>query len=357
MSNDLRTIPGKAALKTWLRQLESQRVETFSFQPTGSLASLFTSEDPSGCILEMLSLVRSVRTSVTKSGGVVVSVRCTLTYHACVSMLDAWHTRRMQKLPREEQQGLELAQGIVRSITARRKQPMERLYMLYSYIGATISYRSGNERSAEFSQLTSAAWTLIRKVGNCQGFAEVMYLCGGMLGFRMGLQSGRSAAGPHMWNTVEMGLRHYAMDCSAAAVARSQSRRMLADYASFLMGRREAAENGLTWLPEREITAIAARLAPAHDYYTASGTAFTTADAAAREIWKRRMAGELLTHVRVRAKQPVTLKELSSAVHSVAAQPEMNRAIFSKLSGQNLRYSIIGSDSNGVIYASVEWKA
>lgn len=349
----VKTISTVSALKSYLLEMESQRVETFTFLPKGALAQRCPKGNVVDLLLDLTSLICRASTQTTTVNGEVTQVTCTVTYHDSVRMLDAWRMRRTSSLTREEQYAVQTAEQIVTNICGRRKLPIERLYMLYSYIGATIDYRAGNEHSAEFSQLTSAAWTMVRKVGNCQGFANVMYLCGGMMGFRMGLQSGRSTAGGHMWNTIELGTSRYAMDCSASAVARSQSRRMLADYASFLMGKRETAENGLTWTAEQETVKLTARLAPEHDYYHAAGLSFTTATAAAREVWKRRLAGEKLTHVRIRGQAPVSLNELIRAIRAVGEEPAMNRAIFSKLSG-SISYGVIGTDGPAT-YASVEW--
>lgn len=355
MSNAVKQITTVAALKSWVRQLEARRVEEFSFLPRGALAARCPRGDAGGLVMELMPLVRSVRTTVSTQDNAVVEVRCKVIYHACVTMLDAWRTRRISLLPREEQQALQMADSIVRTIINRHSKPMERLHLLYSYIGSAIDYRAGDERTEEFGQLTNAAWTLLRRVGNCQGFAGVMYLCGGMMDFRIGLQSGRSTAGGHMWNTIEVGTKCYAMDCSAAAVARSESRRLLTDYASFLMGRLETAENGLTWTAERETQPIADSLAPAHDYYHASGTAFTTAEEAAREIWRRRMQGEMLTHVRIRGSRATTLNDLAKAMKAVSEEPAMNSEIFNRLTGK-ISYGLCGNAAGKAVYASVEWK-
>ena len=355
MSNAVRTISTVAALKAWVRQLESQRVEEFSFLPAGALLARCPGGDVGSLVMALMPRVCSVHTTMSNQGGQLKEVRCRVTYHACVRMLDAWRSHSTAKLPAEELQAVQQAQTIVRSIASRRKRPIEQLYMLYSYVGATINYKAGDERTAEFRLLTSAAQALLRRIANCQGFAGVMYLLGGMLGFRMELQSGRSTAGGHMWNLVEVGMHRYAMDASAAAVARSQSRRMLTDYASFLMGRQEAAENGLTWTAEKETQPISASLAAGHDYYHASGTAFTTVDAAAREIWRRRLAGEKLTHVRIRGSRALTLEDLTQALHRVGEEPAMNREIFSRLTGK-VGYSLLGNSAGKALYASVEWQ-
>lgn len=354
MTNAVKQISTVAALKSWLVQLESQRVSEFVFLPKGALAARCPGGDPSALVMDLTSLVCRVESTMTTQGGQLIRVTCRLTYHACVRMLDAWRTRQYAGLNREELQALPLAEGIVKQIAQRRKMPMDRLYMLYSYLGASIEYRAGHAHTSEFPQLVSAAWALLRKVANCQGFAGMMYLCGGMMGFRMGLQSGESTAGGHMWNTIELGAYHYALDCSAAAVARAQSRRMLADYASFLMGKREAAENGLTWSAEKESLRLSPRLAPENDYYHATGASFSTAEAAARFVWKKRLAGEKLTHLRIRGTHPITMKDLSSAIHAVGEEPAMNRAIFANTDGR-VSYSIIGNDNPLALYVSIEW--
>ncbi len=356
MSDTVTKIASIGELKSWLQYLQNRRTVEFSFQPTGSLAARYPRGSIGALLLKMMSLVRAIATTDVTRGGTLVEVRCKVTYHSCVRMLDAWRTQRFVGLTREEQMALPQAEEIVRKIAARGQQPMERLYMLYSCIGALIDYRAGDEHSAEFQQLSSVAWALLRKVANCQGFAGIMYLTGGMMGFRMGLQGGRSEAGPHMWNTIELGLHHYAMDCSAAAVARSQSRKMQVDYASFLMGRREATENGLTWDAEQESLRLSPGLDAANDYYRSRGTAYTSVEAAARDIWKRRLEGERATHIRIRGNRPITLDDLSHAISSAGKEPAMARAISRQLNGTTIAYSITGNGGHATLYASVEWQ-
>lgn len=355
MSNAVRQITTSAELRSWVRQLESQRVTSFTFLPGGALARRCPGGDVGGLVMDLMPLVRSIRTTVSTQNDVVTQVKCDVGYHACVTMLDAWRTRRVSSLTETEQQALRKADEIVRTITGRRGKPMEQLHLLYSYIGSAIEYTPGDEHTQEFKLLTNAAATLLRKIGNCQGFAGVMYLLGGMMGFRVSLQGGRSTAGGHMWNVIDVGQQRYAMDCSAAAVARSEKRQMISDYASFLMGKQEAAENGLTWTAEMETAPIADSLAPAHDFYHACRTDFTDVDTAARELWRRRIAGDAKTRLRIRARSKVTLDELVKAMKTVADEPEMNREIFSKIQG-DVSYGLRGGNAGKVLYATVEWK-
>lgn len=351
---DVKQISSAAALKAWLNQLEMQRAEEFTFLPTGELAKRCPDGNVSGLVLEMASLFRRAECTIRRVNGRVESVTCRAIYHDCVCLLDAWNRRSIVRLTGEEQAALRLAEELVRRISERRKLPMERLYMLYSYIGATIDYRAGHEQSAEFAQLISTAGALRQRVANCQGFAGVMYLTGGMMGFKIGLQGGHTPAGPHMWNTLQLGTRHYAMDCSASAVARAQSRRMLANYASFLMGKLEATENGLTWTGEQETLRLSPRLVPENDYYCSGGVSAASAKAAAALIWKRRLAGETLTHVRIRAGQLVTLEDVTRAIRELSREPAVSRAI-NQLMGGRFSYSLLGNAGPLATYVSVEW--
>jgi len=352
-SETVMRISTQKALKNWLQQLEAKRIETFEFLPTGSLAAKHPPEKVQTLVLNMMPLTRAISSTTHYVGGVAQKVICTMTYRPCVRMLDAFRTHRISQLPREERLALEIAGGIARQINNRRKSAMDKLYLLYSYIGALINYKKGGESEVGFDQLTSAAWALINKVANCQGFAEVMYLVGGMMGFRMGIQSGQSAAGGHSWNTIVLDGRCYAMDASSSAVARADASVALAEFSAFLMGQQEAVENDLTWTAAQESLSLSPSLDPKHDYYLHRGVSASTASEAAAEVWNRFMAGEKLIHLRIRGKRRISLDDVKKALSACAKKPEINEGILKKLGG-SCSYRLLGRASAKATYVTVE---
>lgn len=354
MSNTaIREITSLAALRTYLRQMEDRRTVTFTFRPKGSLLSQYPTGSMGSVILEMMPLTRRCKSSICKTG-TTVDVTCTMTYRPCVRMLDAWQGRSQEALEPGELRALEIARDVVTQVMQKRQTQIDRLYLLYTYIGAKISYRKGKANTAEFDALTSAASALVTDQANCQGFAEVMYLMGGMMGCDMGIMSGRSAAGPHSWNSVVIDGAVYAMDASASAVARAASKVSFGEYASFLMGKREAQENQLVWTNVQENVKLAPRLPAELDFYQNRGFSVTTAERAAKIAWQKRIAGERVVHIRIRGQNRVTTNQVIKALSEAAKEPAVQKAIASQMGGR-ASYSVIGNVSDLATFVMIEW--
>ena len=354
MSNTvIREITSLATLRTYLRQMEDRRTTTFTFRPKGSLLSQYPTGNMGSVILEMMPLTRRCKSSVCRTG-TTVDVTCTMTYRSCVRMLDAWQGRSREALETGELRALEMARDVVTQVMQKRQTTIDRLYLLYTYIGAKISYQKGRAGTPEFDALTSAASAIVNDRANCQGFAEVMYLMGGMMGCKMGIMSGRSAAGPHSWNSVMLDGAVYAMDASASAVARAASKVSFGEYASFLMGKREAQENQLVWTNVQENVKLASRLPSELDFYQNRGFSVTTAERAAKIAWQRRMAGERVVHIRIRAQNRVTINQVTRAMQESAKEPAVQKAIAKKMGG-HASYSVIGNAGDLATFVMIEW--
>lgn len=354
MSNvNIRHITTLPMLREWLRQQEMQRTETFTFRPGGALDSRYPGEQLQSLVLNAMPLTVRIHTS-TRIEGSARTVTCTVTYRSGVRMLDAWRRGSMTGLTREELLAMPMAESIAQSIRIKRTEPMDRLNLLYSYVAALVTYRKDSVSDQHFRQLASGAWALVNREANCQGFADLMYLLGSMLGFRMGMQGGTSQAGGHMWNTIVLDNCHYAMDASGAALAHQSDAKARGHYAAFLMGRLEAAENGLRWKQEEESLPLSASLAPQHDYYRTIGYSAGSAEEAARLAWKRRFAGDRQIAIRIRARTLVDVGDVKAAIASAAEQPAIRRDI-QRLMGGSYRVSISGHNAGKTAYLTVEW--
>ena len=354
MSNTaVKEIASLTALRAWLRQLEEQRTETFTFRPKGSLLSQYPTGNMGSVVLEMMPLTRRCKSSVRRSG-TTVDVTCTMVYRSCVRMLDAWQGRSRTALETEELRALEIARDVVLQIMQKRQTQIDRLYLLYTYIGAKISYQKGKAGTAAFDALTSADAALLTNTANCQGFAEVMYLMGGMMDCEMGLMSGRSAAGPHSWNSIVIGGAVYAMDASASAVARAASKVSFGEYACFLMGKREAQENQLVWTNIQENVKLAPRLPAELDFYQNRGFSVTTAERAAKLAWQKRIAGERVVHIRIRGQNKVPISQVTRAMQESAKEPAVQKAIAAQMGGR-ASYSVIGNAGDLATFVMIEW--
>ena len=354
MSNtSIRHITTLSVLREFLRQQEMQRVEAFTFQPGGALNARYPGGKLQAFVLDAMPLACRIHTS-TRTEGDVRTVTCTMTYRSGVRMLDAWRCGSMSGLTREELLALPVAENIAQSIRNKRREPMDRLYLLYSYVAALVTYRKDSVSDQHFHQLASGAWALVNKEANCQGFADLLYLLGSMLGFKMGMQGGMSRTGGHMWNTIELDGCRYAMDASVAALDRHSSQNGRLDYASFLMGKREALENGLTWKPEEESLPLSASLAQQHDFYCNTGYSASSPEQAARLAWKRRFEGERLTQIRIRAKVKFGIEDVKAEVAAMAEQPAVSRDI-QRLLGGSYHVNFNGQFLGKTAYVTVEW--
>ncbi|MBQ7848345.1 MAG: hypothetical protein IJ343_01300 [Clostridia bacterium] len=354
MSNTaVKEITSLTALRAWLRQMETRRVSTFTFRPKGTLLSQYPTGSMGTVVLDMMPLTNRAQSSIRKSGG-NVDVTCTVTYRPCVRMLDAWQGSSRAPLEQDELRALEIARDDVLRVMKMRSTQIDRLYLLYTYIGAKINYQKGKVRTPEFAALTSAAAALLTNKANCQGFAEVMYLMVGMMGYEAGIMSGRSGAGPHSWNYVTIDGAVYAMDASSSAVARAASAVSFGEYACFLMGKREAQENRLVWTNIQENVKLAPRLPADLDFYQNQGYSVTTVERAARIAWQRRIAGDRVVHIRIRAQVKVTASQVTKALSECAKAPAVQRAIATRMGGSS-SYRVVSSGGDQATFVMIEW--
>ena len=352
MSNSVTTISTLSSLKYYLSRKENLLEETFEFLPTGALLSRYGYDGMVSLISDLMSMVNKVSITTHTVNKVPQRLVVTVRYRACARMLKAWQTGRHQQLTATERQALQMAMSITQQVGQRKGEPLEKLYLLYSYVNSTVQYQRGDEKrdAAGFVRLTGADHVLLNRMGNCQGYAEVMYLCGSMLGFRMGVQCGYSKGKGHCWNVVEMGNHVYALD--ASVTFNTERKHVLSNCSHFLMGQREATAAQLTCRPEQEVQRLSVTLAPAHDYYRRLGRSFDSLRQGARFAWKQFIAGEKETPLRLDG-HGVTLQHFSSAMDLAGDDPDIQKEIFRR--GKSVRYRIQGTESNGALYVTVAW--
>lgn len=356
MTETIMTIQTLEGLKSYLHAKERTLTESFTFLPKGTLARSYPGEKIISAISDAMSFVNKVSITRHMVNHVLQKLTVTVRYRPCVRMLAAWKSGRRTQLTVSEQQALQTAEALVRSIRARRSNYLEQLYLLYSYVGSTITYRSGRaaQGTDAYRRYTDCDSVLLRREGNCQGHSEIMFLCGSMLGFTMGIQGGESNGGGHCWNTVSIGRHTYAMDATAK-INGEEKNPTLKNTIYFLMGQREADENGLHCTALQQVAVLSPTLAPEHDIYRILGMDFSTADAAARYAWNRYIAGERQVQLRISARG-VTPETFSAAMKRVASEPALQKQIFSCRSG-NLGYYVGGVTQPAALYVTVEWKA
>lgn len=353
MTAKLTKLSTPEALRTYLARKEQARAEEFDILPEGALAARWPGEQLMNAIIDMMSLTNQCRITRHMLGSTLQKMTVRVRYRPCVRMADAWKSNSTAALTQGELDGLRIAQGIAHDIALRRRDPLERLYLLYGYVSGSICYRTTNPHNqAAFLRLTAADEVLKTHEGNCQGHAEVMYLLGSMMGYPMGLQSGVSDGEDHCWNTVRLGRHVYAMDATAK-ITGEERRPTLKNSIHFLMGAREAAENGLTHRPEQFTVQLSPSLSPQHDIYHLLGTDFRTEAAAAHYAWQRRIAGERSVQLRITARA-VTQQSFMHAIKEAAADPAIQQQLF-RSGSRSVAYRVQTVSRPSALYATVEW--
>lgn len=341
------------ALRAYLARKERARAEEFDILPEGALAARWPDEKLMNAIIDMMSLTNQCRITRHLLGGTLQKVTVRVRYRPCVRMADAWKSNSTAALTQKELDGLRVAQGIARDIALRRRDPLERLYLLYGYVSGSIRYRTTDPHNeAAFLRLTAADEVLKTHEGNCQGHSEVMYLLGSMLGYSMGLQSGVSDGEDHCWNTVRLGRHVYTMDATAK-ITGEERRPTLKNSIHFLMGAREAGENGLFCRPEQVSVELSPSLSQQHDIYHLLGTDFRSEADAARCAWQRRIAGERSIQLRI-SSGIVTQQSFMLAMKAAASDPAIQQQLF-RSGGRSVSYRVQSVSRPRALYATVEW--
>ena len=352
MTGRIRQITTIGELREYLQHQEMQRIAAFTFKVGAALQKSCSPAALHGLALDMMPLTCYGAYTWRMQGNAMIYT-LEMKYRSGVRMLDAWRKGRTGELTCEEQKALSLAEKIAKRISGRFNDPMDRLLLLFRSVPAIIRYRSAEPGSDEFLRLADGACALIDREGNCQGIAEAMYLIGGMLGFQLGMQNGMSRLGAHTWNTVVLDGCCYALDASCARLISTIDRSERTDYASFLMGRREAVELGLSWSRQTEMLALNPTLDPGHDFYCTRGYSVATLHEASRLAWRRRFAGDRETHIRIRSREEVTLDDVNAAICAAAQAPdvclEMQRAGITRWS-----FRTYGRDGR-TAFVIVEW--
>ena len=273
--------------KEWKQILfrrEQERSEHFVVRLPKELVKDETSESLAMMGGWMMPLLMRCGARMTPLGD-VVDVEYFPDYRTGVRMHDAWRRASTEGLTELEIEGLRQAEKIVAEIRKKKKTRIGRLSLLYKIVSERIDYKRGEWKTPEFATLITCAPVMKNRRGNCQGFADVMYLMGGMLGFSMGIQNGHSPADAHAWNTVRIDGCCYALDASAAAVARMKHG-IKCDYSYFLMGLREVEEQGMTWRMRDQSLILSPELLPEHDYYRQNAVMTKTMKEAVKLAWE-----------------------------------------------------------------------
>lgn len=197
-----------AELEAFLRQCQAERREWVSFQLTGQR----TDRQLHQALDQMMPMVqRTSRRIWRERNGHAVTM--TLCYRDGVRLADAWRRGETDRLTEEEKNALDRAWKIVQAYPAMEG--------LAAYLAQHVAYENPKRGSARYSQIVSGITALVEECANCQGISDAMYLLGTLAGYEMGYQQGWNPRGEHLWNTVRMDGRYYALDVTRAVAQKS----------------------------------------------------------------------------------------------------------------------------------------
>lgn len=193
-----------AALGAYLRAQQECRAQWVSFTLKGQRtdAQLHQALD---MLLPMVQ--RSSRRVWRERGGHRVTM--TLRYRDGVRMADAYRSGDRSALTLQEQAALARAETIV--------QEHDTLEKLQGYLAEHVTYENPRV-GARYSQIVGCVCALEEGGANCQGISDAMYLLGTLAGYPMGYQQGWNQQGAHLWNTVQIRERTWALDATYAVV-------------------------------------------------------------------------------------------------------------------------------------------
>lgn len=224
-----------AELRAFLRQCQAERREWVSFQLMGQQ----TDPQLHQALDQMLPMAQRTSRRIWRDrNGHAVTM--TLCYRDGVRLADAWRRKETHCLTEEEKAALDCAWKIVRANPT--------VEGMAAYLMKHIAYENPKRGSARYSQIVSGITALVEGCANCQGISDAMYLLGTLAGYEMGYQQGWNPRGEHLWNTVRMDVRYYALDVTRAVAQESACVQM--------MGENACREVGLRW----EIWAETAKL-------------------------------------------------------------------------------------------------
>lgn len=212
-------------LGEFLRQCQTERQRWISFQLTGQRmdGQLHQALD------QMLPMAQRTSRRIWRDrNGHAVTM--TLCYRDGVRLADAWRRGEKECLAEEAKSVLDRAGEIVRAYPTMEG--------LAAYLVKHIAYENPKRGSERYSRIVSGVTALMEGCANCQGISDAMYLLGTLAGYEMGYQQGWNPRGEHMWNTVRIDGRHYALDITRAVVQKSARAQLMDENACSAAGLR-----------------------------------------------------------------------------------------------------------------------
>ncbi|MCR5177723.1 MAG: hypothetical protein K6C95_01925 [Lachnospiraceae bacterium] len=135
-----------------------------------------------------------------------------LTYYPGERVANAYKNGSMDGLTEEETYLYREAAFLVEE-AAKLDDPLHRELFLHDQIIGRATYHNRKERVG-VPRFCTAVGAILDGQANCQGYSDAFWMLAKMAGFEVGKQSGTAGGEEHMWNTILIGGKWYAVDCT-----------------------------------------------------------------------------------------------------------------------------------------------
>lgn len=198
----MQEITSADVLREYLVQVQSLRMSEARCRLSIGFAARITKGQVQRILDETLSLVQGRTWQMKRLRGGGAEVLAHLTYRDGLRMAAG-------RLPVPD-----LAWVVAQEAARRYPDPMHRFCWLYALVARGVTYVHTKPGAVGYQRLVGASGVLETGQGNCQGFADVLFLLGQLSGLEMEVCIGPTQRGLHAWNRVLLEGQWAASDAS-----------------------------------------------------------------------------------------------------------------------------------------------
>ena len=136
----------------------------------------------------------------------------TLTYYPGERVAQAYQRGSTEGLTDEEIYLYREAAFLVEE-AEKLEDPLHEELFLHDQLIGRATYHNRKERVG-VPRFCTAVGAILDGQANCQGYSDAFWMLAKMAGFEVGKQSGTAGGEEHMWNTILIGGKWYAVDCT-----------------------------------------------------------------------------------------------------------------------------------------------
>ena len=189
-----RLIASMEELRAYLVEVQSNRASEVRCELTADMSARISDAAIAEALVLGLPMAQGVKQRILRSRGRGAVITAKVHYREGVRMLCG------APLTKAESAALDLARSIVQDVLALDEAA--RFRYVYDWVCHNIRYTHTAPGQKGYEKLVGASGVLREKQANCQGFADVVYLLGGLCGIRCEYRVGRGERRLHVWNAV-----------------------------------------------------------------------------------------------------------------------------------------------------------